>query len=146
MAKISRRLFVDRLVGELNRIGQAGRTLRYSFKSSSSHRCGIAPIPAEIIEDRIHGDLARQFPGLLSAHAVADHKYSVPQIIAKVVFVVLAYEADVSISGGLDHEAHGVQMQEQILHQFEGLGKQLEFGMAGLEHRADSDSDYRCGR
>ena len=60
---------------------------------------------AEIVENGIDGDLAGQFSGLLSAHAVADHENSVAQVVAEIVLVVLAHEADVGIAGGLDQQS-----------------------------------------
>jgi hypothetical protein len=57
---------------------------------------------AEVVENSIHGNLARQFSGLLSAHAVADHKDPVAQVVSEIVLVVLAHEADVGAAGGLD--------------------------------------------
>jgi hypothetical protein len=106
MAKILGRSFVDGLVGELNRIGQANCPVRYCFKTRSSHRNNIPRILAEIIEDRINCDLAGQFPGLLPAHAIAHDEDAVAQIVTKIVLVVLADEADIGYPGRLDQKAH----------------------------------------
>ena len=94
--------FVDRLIRQLNGAGQtsprAGRRLRTWLRPPAE----TLLVLAKVVENGIDGDLARQFSGLLSAHAVADHENSVAQVVAEIVLVVLADEADVGDAGGLD--------------------------------------------
>ena len=73
MTRVPRSRFVDGLIRVLNRARQCYCARRDAFEpvcANVRHGPGLA----EVVENRIDTDLAGQFSGLLSAHAVADDK------------------------------------------------------------------------
>ena len=107
-AGVSRSGIMNCLVRQLDGSGKIGGSLGDPLKSGNSVGGGIGAL-AVVAENRVHSDLAGQLPGLLSTHAVGNDKDAVAQVVSKIIFIVLANQADVGLAGGLNHVAHAGQ-------------------------------------
>ena len=66
---------------------------------------------AEIPQHNVHGHLAGDFTGGLSAHSIAYNKDSVPRVVSEVIFVVLAYAADIGFARNFHCQCHAMSVK-----------------------------------
>jgi hypothetical protein len=65
---------------------------------------------AEISQHNIHGHLAGDFTGGLSAHSIAYNKDAVPRVISEVIFVILAHAADIGFARNFHCQCHAMSV------------------------------------
>src|SRR5208282_2060406 len=68
-------------------------------------------IAAEVAEYGVHGDLAGEFAGGLSPHAITDDEDPMPHVKAEIILVVGTHQTNISLASGLDHQIHSTPVQ-----------------------------------
>src|SRR6266851_6979839 len=69
---------------------------------------------AEVSQHNVHGHFAGDFTGSLTAHAIAHHKDAVARVITEVIFVILAYAADIGFACDLHCQRHAMSVFQRI--------------------------------
>ena len=65
---------------------------------------------AEIAQHDVYGNLAGDFTGGLSAHAVTHNKDAVARVISEVIFVILAYATDIGSACDFHCQRHAMSV------------------------------------
>src|SRR5437868_14778181 len=89
LSRIPRSSFLNGLVSQLHGIAERIGPLGNFFEPAAEHvRIGGTMVLLKTLQHGFHCDLARRLPGSLTAHAVANHENSLPNVVTEVVLIV----------------------------------------------------------